>query len=304
MLEYAMYGTAAFLSRHLPLPFSYWLGLRIADAFHWLDKRGRAGVAENLARIQRHRGVQATELATRGMVRKTYQYFGKYLIDFFRYSEAFCSEIEGKVSIEHLEYLTDAARGGKGVIAVTAHVGNWELGGLVLAQMGLPVTAVYRPFNVRHLDRMFTSTRQRRGIRLIPLGRAVSGLVRALRAGGIITLLADRDFTGRGHPCTFFGAQVRLPLGAAILAMKTGAPIVPAFMLRQVDDRFLMKFHAPITPDGRSVDEIQAAVVSSMQDVIGEYPYQWFIFRDFWNPVPPPDADGSRPAGESHGSGD
>lgn len=283
MLEYAMYGAAAFLSRHLPLGFSYWCALRIADMFHAFDRAGRAGVAANHARILSHRGIHAARGSGRGMVRKTYQYFGKYLVDFFRYSDSFCQEIEGKVGVEHMEYLTDTLAEGRGAILATAHVGNWELGGLMMARMGHPVTAVYRPFGIRRIDRMFTDQRTRRGIRLVPLGHAVPGLMRALRAGGLVSLLADRDFTGRGHPCTFFGATARMPLGAAILSHKTGAPIVPVFMLRQVDDRFLLKFNAPIRPgSGRTVDELQREMIASMEDVIGEYPYQWFVFSDFW----------------------
>jgi len=295
-----MYGVAAFVSRHLPLPFSYWLGLRLADLFHALDRRGRAGVTSNLSRILAHRGIEPAPGSLPGMVRKTYQYFGKYLVDFFRYSSAFCEEIEGKVSIENLSHIESAVQRGRGAIVVTAHVGNWELGGMMLARLGHPVTAVYRPFGIRHLDRMFTDRRQSRGIRLIPLGRAVPGLLRSLRSGGVVSLLADRDFTGRGQPCPFFGAPARLPMGAAILSIKTGAPIVPAFMLRQVDDRFLLKFHPPILPRaGCTVDELQSQVVSSMQDVIGEYPYQWFIFHDFWDT-----GDCRRSGGDVAGSGE
>ena len=72
-------------------------------------------------------------------------------------------------------------------------------------------------------------------------------------------------------------------MGAAILSAKTGAPIVPAFMLRQVDDRFLLRFCPPIIPRPRGgVDDAQSAMVSCLQDVIGQYPYQWFLFHDFW----------------------
>jgi KDO2-lipid IV(A) lauroyltransferase len=183
-------------------------------------------------------------------------------------------------------------------------VGNWELGGLMLSRMGYPVTAVYRPLGFRHLDRMFTGQRTSRGIQLIPLGHAVPGLLRALRSGRVISLLADRDFTGRGQFHNFFGVPARLPMGAAILALKTGAPIVPAFMLRQVDDRFLLKFYPPIIPaEGSTVDELQAAVVTCMESIIGEYPYQWFIFHDFWR-----DAESRRgsevPGGSAPPAGD
>lgn len=284
MLEYATYSAAAFLSRRMPLAFSYWLGLRVADLFHRFDPVGRAGVTANLTRILRHRGVNPAPGHVEGLVRKTYQHFGKYLVDFFRYSQSFHQEVGRKVSLENEQYLEQARAGGRGVLMLTAHVGNWELGGLVLGLRGVPITTVFRPFGIAHLDRLFADQRAARGIRAIPLGRAVRGLIEAVRRGDAAALLGDRDFTGRGVDVEFFGAPARMPDGAARLASITGVPIVPAFILRQIDDRFLFRFYPPIDPrDAGSVGEIQARCTRALEDVIGEHPHQWFVFRDFWD---------------------
>ncbi len=288
MVGYWANLAAAFLSRRLPLQFSYWLGMRVADLFHLCDPAGRRGVRANLRRILAARGIHPARGAIRTLARKTYQAFGKYIVDFYRYSRAFCSEIEHKVGVERADCLDRALAAGRGVIIATAHLGSWEMGGLYLAMRGHRVTAVYRPTGVPHLDRLWRDHRLQRGIRILPLGEAAAGLRRALADGEIVALLTDRDFTGHGRTVNFFGAPVKLPIGPAVLSARCRAPILPGFMLRQVDDRFLLQFHEPIWPeDHASVADLHARLVRVLEEVIGDHPTQWFVFRDFWTTVEP-----------------
>lgn len=282
-MQYAIYQTSAFFSRALPLSFSYWLGMRIADLYHRCDRRGRAGVAANLRRILAYRGVEPARGAIEGLTRKTYQYFGKYLVDFFRYSRTTCRELQGKVNIERIHYLAEAQAEGRGVLLASGHVGNWEMGGLILSQMGHEVTSVFRTFGNARVNRMFLEQRLNRGFRLIPLGHAVRGLLATLRDRGIAALLVDRDFSGRTDVVEFFGAPARLPRGAARLACRSGAPVVPVFMFRQVDDRFLLRFYPPIHPSDSDGEEgVQRRLTAVLEQAIGKYPHEWFVFEDFW----------------------
>ncbi|MBP7274684.1 MAG: lysophospholipid acyltransferase family protein [Kiritimatiellae bacterium] len=268
----------------MPLSFTYWLGLRVADYFYFRDRAGRAAVADNLRHILTFRGIQPTERMVRNQVRKTYQYFGKYLVDFFRFSKTHADWLNRRVSTQHLDRLDAELQRGKGVIITTAHLGNWEVGGCVLATQGYPLTAVFRPFGIPHLDRMFTQYRSSRGMKMVPLGNSVRALLNTLRAGECIVLLTDRDFTGLARPVSFFGAPAPLPDGAARLAWKTGAPIIPCYVTRRVDDSFLLSMDEAIHPeDHSSADDIQRSVSRSMENAIGEYPHQWFIFRPYWN---------------------
>ncbi len=283
MLEYELHAAAAFLSRRLPLGFSYWLGMRVADLYHRADLRGREAVRSNIRRILAHRGVHPAKGSVEVFSRKMYQYFGKYLVDFYRYSRATAGELEGRCSVEHMDHLREAAALGRGVVVVTAHVGNWELGGMVLAMEGFPLTAVFRPHAVRRLDHLFRSQRRRRGIRGVALGRAVRGMLQALRRNELVAILADRDFTNQRHRVRFFGEEACMPHGPAQIALRAGAPIVPCFMLRQVDDRFLMRCFPPIYPEREGgLEAIQRRIVLVMEQVIGENPFQWFVFEDFW----------------------
>ncbi len=280
---YAVYWVAAQLSRRLPLSFAYRIGQCFADHFFWRDRTGRTNVMSNLRRIYAHRGIAAESDFFLRMARKTYQYFGKYLVDFFHYSVASRVEIERRVTIAGMEYFLSALKCGRGVILVSAHVGNWELGGLVLSLRGYPLTTVYRPFGHRRLDRLFDARRSARGFTTLPLGNAVRGLTNALRSNGTVALLADRDFSRQVAAVPFFGEYARLPRGPAVLAARTGACIVPTFLIRGVDDRYLLNFLGTIDPlEMPGIFALQRGIVEALEIVIGAYPHQWFIFDDFW----------------------
>lgn len=291
------YHIAASLIRLLPRNLCYWLGLRIADVYYFRDRRGRAAVETNIARIFKYRGIRDPGGSIRRKTRKTYQYFGKYLVDFFRMSQHRMERLDRWVSIRNMEYLEKEFARGRGVIIATAHLGNWELGAMVLSGRGYPITAVFRPFGVPHLDRLFTEKRESRGVKLVPLGQSVRPLMTALKAGECVALLVDRDFSGTAKQWPFFGVPAPLPDGAARLSWKTGVPIVPGFVTRRVDDSFLLTIHPPIHPeDYADVDGVQTALIHSVEAAIGEEPYQWFLFEDYCDATEDGDADVKSPS--------
>ncbi len=282
-MEYFVYRCAFFFSRILPLKFAYWVGLRIADVYYLFDRAGRSGVRSNLRRIHAWRGIRPSEKTLTGMTRKTYQYFGKYLVDFFRFGLRDAHELKRVVSIQHMENLERARARGCGVILATAHFGNWELGAAVMGAMDYQIHAVVRPTRRGRLNQLFRKQRERRGIHVIPIGRAVREVIKQLERGELVALLADRDFTSGHHPRPFFGAPAPMPAGPARIAMKTGAAVVPAFLTRRIDDTYLLRFDRPIYPDeAGSAAEIQRRLVSVLEEEIAQQPYQWFIFHDYW----------------------
>lgn len=284
MAGYVSYRVAAFLSRRLPLRLAYWVGLRAADLFYLLAARDRASVQANLRQVFAGRGIRPARLALRGLTRKTFQYFGKYLVDFFRYARLSPDDVAKRVSIEHEEYLAEAQRMGRGVLVVTAHFGNWELGGGVLASLGYHVHAVVMPQRMKRLENLLSRQRERRGLHLIPVGAAARGSLRALRQGDLVALLVDRDFSNHHERRPFFGRPACLPRGAAWLSLHSGAPIVPVFVLRQEDDTFLLRLHRPILPEQEgSMENLMQRVSQVLEQEIGERPYQWFVFKDFWS---------------------
>ena len=284
MTIYWAYQCASWLSRTLPSACAYWLGVRVADLFYWRDQEGRCAVLQNLRRIHEAQGRSITDRALQSMARATYRCFGKYLVDFFRLGDVSDVFRGAEVCIEHEDYLADCVARGRGVILVTGHFGNWELGGAVLAARGHEVHAVVLPYRSEKVERLFNHYRERRGIHTVPFGHAARDLVRYLQEGKMVALLADRDFSAHQHEATFFNRVTSMPRGPAWLAMKTGAPVLPAFMIRQPDDSFLLRFHAPLFPEAlKTEDRIRDRICAGLEREIGEQPHQWFIFEDFWD---------------------
>jgi len=278
-----MYRLGVPAVRALPEKLVYWLALRGADRFYATDHHGRLAVKKNLRQIFAAQGRRPAKDVVDGTARKTYQYFGKNLIDFFRFARITEEQLEGRFSLQGIDRLQDVHAEGKGVIIVTAHFGNYELGGAVLSSLGYRVSAVVLPQRLAALDHLFDSQREKHGLHVIPLGSSAFGLVHCLRRGELVALLGDRDFTEHGINVEFFGRPARMPVGPAWLASKTGAAIVPCFVSRMVDDSFLFHAHAPIRVEkGTPVEQTQKLICAAMEEEIAEQPYQWCIFEDFW----------------------
>jgi KDO2-lipid IV(A) lauroyltransferase len=289
MNQYVQYRIMAALARTFPLKFGYWFGMRVADLFWRRNTAGRQAVVSNLRQICLAGGITTSDEVLNSLARKTFQYFGKYLADFFRYTRLSEADMRRLISFQNRPHMDEAARAGRGVILVTAHYGNWELGGSGLSALGYPINAVALSQEMEKLDQLFNAQRARRGIRVLPLGSSAMALVHCLKRGEMVALLADRDFTPRGVEVDFFGRRTCLPRGPAWLSLKTRAPIVPSFLFRLPDDSFLHRFYPPMWPqDYEDVAALQQHVAQVLEAEISQNPTQWFIFDDFWAPVKPP----------------
>jgi len=281
--SYFSYRLAQVFSRWLPRRFSYWISMRIADRFFAKDIKGRLAVMSNLAHILQSQNISASEETLKQMTRKTFHLFGKYLVDFFKFSRMTRAEVKRLVSIEHLDYLEQACRMDRGVILTTAHLGNWELGGAIMTALGYRLNVVFLPQRLDRINRLFDKQRKERGLNLIPIGHAARGVLLALKRKECVVMLADRDFTAHHHSSVFFGKQVKLSSGPSRIAIRTKAPVVPAFVLRQKDDTFMLRFYPPITiEDSTTVEGLEAKVGKVMEAEIAHNPSQWFIFENFW----------------------
>lgn len=287
MSGYISYRLAAALSRNLPGGFAYWIGLRISDLFYFFQRASRRAVTANLAQVYKSRRIEPSANVLRGLTRKTFQNFGKYLVDFFRYTQVHRDELQRIISIEQLERLEYAFGLGRGVIIVTAHFGNWELGGAMLYALGYPVNVVAAPAEMPRVQDLLQKSREGRGLRVVSVGYAGRALLRCLKKGEIVALLSDRNFSNERNTLELFGKTVRFPRGAGWLAARTGAPIVPVFLMRLPDDTFLLRIHEPIIPDAASDPmQLTGQIRDAIEKEVGERPCQWFVFHEFWKPEP------------------
>jgi len=120
--------------------------------------------------------------------------FAKYLVDFFRFPLIDRAYISRYISIKNLKYIDESANMGKGVILLTAHLGNWELGGLVLGVLGYKIWAVALPHKNKKVNEFFNQQRESKGITVIEFGKAARTCLKVLKEKKLLALVGDRDF--------------------------------------------------------------------------------------------------------------
>jgi KDO2-lipid IV(A) lauroyltransferase len=281
--EYIQYLAAGIVSSVLPRPFAYWIGRRIAEVVYRRDEKGRRAVQANLRHILAYKGLHAGDAVLNAMAVETFRSFGKYLVDFFRFRSVTSDQVERLVVTEHPKYVASVRAREGGVLLATAHVGNWEFGGALLASMGCPMNVVVLPQSSARTERLFRRRREQRGFNVIPLEHAVSGCLRALARREFVALLIDRDYSRNGEAVEFCGRPARFPRGVATFSVRTGCPILQGHLLRQPDETFLMKWESPVDPvEQGSVRAVQSLLCARLESIVCEYPTQWFMFEPFW----------------------
>jgi KDO2-lipid IV(A) lauroyltransferase len=176
---------------------------------------------------------------------------------------------------------------GKGLIVVTGHLGNWELGGAYVAARGLPIDAVARHMANPLFDRYLTATRQRIGMSVVHDEEAVRRVPRALRAGRAVAFLVDQGAVGLASTWVpFFGRYAKTPRGPAVFALRLGAPIVFGVALRRPSGRFQLNFeHVEARDTGdreADVDRIVADYTAVLERWVRRAPEQYFWHHRRW----------------------
>ncbi|KAB0666662.1 lysophospholipid acyltransferase family protein [Oryzomonas japonica] len=189
--------------------------------------------------------------------------------------------------------LDDALAAGTGAILVSPHFGNWELGGLGLADLGYKVNVLTFREPDEKVNELREKVRGTRGIGFIYVDRndtsplAIIEAVNALRRNEVLCLLGERDGSSHTSIIDFFGKPTPFPVGAAYLSLASGAPVIPVFVPLE-GDRYATLMDEPIYFKGGHGGHTEA-IRSGMEQLaavferyIGRYPDQWYNFFDFW----------------------
>jgi len=194
MVNYSLYRIGQALALALPIRRAYALAVLFSDLhylFAWHDRRV---TLDNLKAVF----PEKNNAEIRRIRKAIFRNFAKYLVDFFRSSEIDRFYIEKNVRIENIRYVEYGLSRGKGVITLTAHLGNWELGGVAIALSGYPFAAVALPHKDRRVNSFFNSQRQVKGVKVIPVGKAVRNCLDVLNQNSVLALLGDRSFNEKG----------------------------------------------------------------------------------------------------------
>jgi len=204
-------------------------------------------------------------------------------------------------------HLRGAAAQGKGVLLLTAHVGNWEVAGQLLSRLGVPVNVTGFDREIPAIRAMLSRIQAQQKFQLIPLtGTATDAipLVAALRRGEVVAMLGDRAYGSPTATVPFLGGMAALPVGAYVLAAIAGAPTVQVFSLREPRGHYqfygfppLPPHHPPHHERDAHLKKCAAQFAANLESIVKRDPFQWYNFFPFWEerPKQKPEVGGQRP---------
>lgn len=283
MLNYIIYRIGQVIALAFPLSAGYKIAEFVSDFHSICSRKDRHAVEANLKVVFPEKSLTEIRKIRRRMSRG----FARYLIDFFRFDRIDKEFLEKNTRIEGREHFDQALAKGRGGIILSAHMGNWELGAVITALLGYPLYVVALRHKDKKVDKFFNSQRENKGVKVIPIDKAGRSCIDILKENKFLALVGDRDFNEKGLLLNFFGKPALFPKGPAVFALKTGASIIPAFVINNRDGSHTFKIEKALEfePTGNKNEDI-VKIMSSYKQIfeyyIRKYPEQWYMFRRFW----------------------
>jgi len=273
----------------IPLKVRIWLMEGLSQLVFALDGRHRRIAERNLALAF---GEQTNQQRTR-IARSAFRNIGRVMAEF-----SFTPRLNGGnmgryVLFEGEENFRRAHAKGKGVLFLTAHFGNWEwMAAAFPIQFHRPCHVIVRPLDSRLLDGLVERLRTCTGNRTVPKEKSMGRILRLLKEGEFVGVLLDQNVSWQeGVFVNFFGELACTNAGLALLALKTGAAVVPGFNLRQADGRYrvVIEPELPVIRTGDKDSDVEKNTelfTSVIERYVREYPDHWFWIHQRWKTRP------------------
>ena len=258
-----------------------WAAKKAADRFS-ADGRGPAQLRRNLARVT---GL-APEDVPDALVKASMRSYLRYWVEAFRLPAIAGPELAQRIEgmIRGRDLLEESAAAGDGIILLVTHSGNWDMAGMWAARRFGGFTTVAERLRPEELYDAFVEFRESLGFEILPLTGGeppMAGLRAKLESGGVIALVGERDFGGRGAEVDFFGEKTVMPIGAAQLARDTGAALHVAGLWFDGDE-WGLKVHRRIPTEGRKIADIVQDSAALMASDIAAHPADWHMLQPLW----------------------
>ncbi len=270
----------------LPPRAAYALADFAGDLWHRFAPARRHLVAANLARV-----CAATGRPTRGpeftaLVRSAFRNHARYYVELLRAPHYRFERIDEHVEVPDADRFLPLMRDGPAML-LSSHLGNFEPFGMYVAAHGMRPLSPVEEIEPRALFEFIAARRGASHVDLVPLGEAGRAIVKRLRSGGIVGIIADRDLAGDGQPVTMFGHTTTLSPGPASLAVTHRANLIVGRCLRVGPDRFRAEgvvLEVPESGDRRAdAAALVERIAACFEADIGHAPEQWWgAFQPFW----------------------
>jgi phosphatidylinositol dimannoside acyltransferase len=270
------------LVRWLPERTAYKLAYRVSDFLVKRNGKSVQRLRSNLSRTQ----PGMTSLNLDLLVIEAMRSYMRYWCDTFRLPDWNKERIFKTTSVTNEHLLTDAIAAGTGVIVAVPHAGNWDHAGAYFCAKGIRLVTVAERLKPEKLFLKFLAYRQAMGMEVLPLdGRVLSTLEERLNEGALVALVSDRDLSRSGIEVDFFGGTARMPAGPALLALRTKAPLITAFV-SYTESGVHIEFRNVILPssgdESSKVKEIVQMTAQYFEDGISQSPEDWHMLQRIW----------------------
>ncbi|MGA8994046.1 MAG: phosphatidylinositol mannoside acyltransferase [Nocardioidaceae bacterium] len=275
------------LVRLLPEPAAQRVFARVADQLVRRDGRGVARLRSNLRRLRPDLDEAGLDRLTHAAARS----YLRYWCELFRLPSWPLPDLVARTRTEAEHHLRDAYAAGGGAVVALPHMANWDWAGAWACATGMPLATVAERLRPERLYDRFVAYRATLGMRILPLTGGAPSLPRLeewVRSGGLVCLLADRDLSRTGVEVELCGARARVPRGPAVLALRTGAPLVPV-TLHYEGAEMVLAFHPPVPPvDGPAGPQaMMQGVADAFTEGLRAHPQDWHMMQRVFVDEPP-----------------
>jgi Kdo2-lipid IVA lauroyltransferase/acyltransferase len=285
-LEYLLLKGFSLSISLLPEGFALWCGKQLGNLFFRVDWERRKVALENLHLAF---GKEKSEEEFLAIARGTFQNLGMMAVEFFRIPKMDAEAFRKRVEIEGLEEGLRLLEKGKGMLLLLSHFGNWEMMGIMSKLIGDSIMVLAKPMKKnKRIDQFITEIRSAAGLEVVSSIKASRVVMKALSQNRIVGILIDqRAKRSEGIWADFFGKKAPTTPGLAALAMKTGAPVVPVFMVRNGFGTHRLVIQKPLelvhTGDIKKDVEANTQLFNhALESMIRQYPDQWFWVHRRW----------------------
>jgi KDO2-lipid IV(A) lauroyltransferase len=279
---------ASILTPITPAPIGYLICRIAAVVFYVVNGWNRRQVIDNL----QHVDPRLSWLGYRIAALKVFETVFANYYDLLRFRTVDRERFAELMEVRGRENLDPALQCGKGVIILTAHLGNYSVVGQYPATIGIRAAIIAERVQPPGLFNYMTRLRSAPGIDVFPPGReAIPPILRLLRGNGVLLVAGDRDISGQGVTVDFFGEPATLPAGPALLAMRTGAALIPAYTVRTSTRHSIGIIEPPlqlVRSHDREMDLHQNVqlVAHALERMIRTDPTQWAVLQRVWGTPP------------------
>jgi KDO2-lipid IV(A) lauroyltransferase len=268
--------------RWLPEKSAYRFFELVADRVSAKNGKSFQRLESNLKRVD----PKLSDQDLRALARSGMRSYLRYWCDTFRSPDWDTSRIQSTVTVNDDELLLEPVRSKRGVVVALPHAGNWDHAGSYFCSQGIPLVTVVERLKPEKLFRKFLAYREAIGMEALPLdGRVMGTLASRLREGKLVALVADRDLSRSGIDVKFFDGTARMPAGPALLAIRTGADLVTAYV-SYTEIGIHIDFRKVEIAKGETESEKVAKTVQLCADNFAagiiEHPQDWHMLQRIW----------------------